>query len=188
MKFSTIFSLAATAAFASAAAIPTPDAALEARQANEAYTIVEALYADIKQYTGAINATASGVSLTSSLADQSAAAASYQSNVEAITAAVNAAKAQTDALSPASKVRRQTDTALAALVENLLLEVSGALNNIIATLGLTSLLGSLNPLVGSLSGLLLSLEAVVDNLLAVVKQLLDGLLTGLSVGLAGLVL
>jgi hypothetical protein len=46
----------------------------------------------------------------------------------------------------------------------------------------------LTPLVGSLSALLLSLEAVVDNLLAVVKQLLDGLLTGLSVGLAGLVL
>ena len=50
------------------------------------------------------------------------------------------------------------------------------------------LLSFLTPLVGSLSGLLLSLEAVVNNLLALVQQLVDGLLTGLSVGLAGLVL
>jgi hypothetical protein len=37
-----------------------------------------------------------------------------------------------------------------------------------------------------LSGLLLSLEAVVNNLLAVVEELVDDLLTGLSIGLAGL--
>lgn len=38
----------------------------------------------------------------------------------------------------------------------------------------------------SLSALLLSLENVVNNLLALVKEIVDGLLTGLSVGLAGL--
>lgn len=51
-----------------------------------------------------------------------------------------------------------------------------------------SLLGSLNPLVGSLSALLLSLRDVVDNLLELVQEILDGLLTGLSIGLAGLIL
>ena len=51
-----------------------------------------------------------------------------------------------------------------------------------------SALSLLNPLVGSLSALLLALEAVVDNLLAVVEQLLNSILTGLSIGLAGLTL
>lgn len=38
----------------------------------------------------------------------------------------------------------------------------------------------------SLSALLLSLENVVNDLLTVVEELVDGLLTGLSVGLSGL--
>lgn len=93
---------------------------------------------------------------------------------------------------------------------NLLLDISGALNNIIADLGLSkylvlslplnflqhgpnwffvaATLSFLGPLVGSLSALLLALDGVVDQLLALVKQLLDGLLIGLSLALAGLVL
>ena len=58
--------------------------------------------------------------------------------VKAITSAVNTANAKVALLAPASKlVRRQTDAALAALVENLLLEIGGALNGIIGTLGLS---------------------------------------------------
>lgn len=124
--------------------------------------------------------------------------------MESITSAVNAAQAKVAALPVSKLVRRQTSTALASLVEDLLLEVSGALNNIVSTLGLSkhmarkqpindnanevtaSLLSSLDPLVSALSGLLLALEVVVNDLLALVQQLLDGLLTGLSVGLSGL--
>jgi hypothetical protein len=40
----------------------------------------------------------------------------------------------------------------------------------------------------ALSNLLLALEVVVNDLLAVVQELVDALLTGLSVGLAGLTL
>ena len=49
-------------------------------------------------------------------------------------------------------------------------------------------LSFLGPLVGSLSLLLASLVPVVNNLLALVAALLDGILGGLSLALAGLVL
>ena len=49
-------------------------------------------------------------------------------------------------------------------------------------------LSFLGPLVGSLSALIAALIPVVNNLLAVVQQLLDGILGGLSIALAGLVL
>jgi len=144
------------------------------------------------------------LSASSSAADNDTAAATFRTNVESITSAVHAAQAKVAALPVSKLVRRQTSTALASLVEDLLLEVSGALNNIISTLGLSkhmarktsindnanvitaSLLSSLEPLVSALSGLLLALEVVVNDLLALVEQLLDGLLTGLSVGLSGL--
>lgn len=49
-------------------------------------------------------------------------------------------------------------------------------------------LSFLGPLVLSLSGLLAALIPVVNNLLAIVQALLDGILGGLSLALAGLVL
>ena len=49
-------------------------------------------------------------------------------------------------------------------------------------------LSFLGPLVGSLSLLLASVVPVVNNLLALVAALLDGILGGLSLALAGLVL
>jgi hypothetical protein len=68
--------------------------------------------------------------------EKNVAAKSYRQNIKSITAAVRAAKKQVDTLEPADRKKRQTDDALAALVAELLEEVSGALNNIIATLGL----------------------------------------------------
>ncbi|KAK3069072.1 hypothetical protein LTR53_012869 [Teratosphaeriaceae sp. CCFEE 6253] len=187
----TFFSvLALPALFISAIAAPVaaPETAIvEKRQSADAYAIVDSLYTNVQQYTGAINETAVSLHANSTATQNATAATAFITNVEAITTAVDAATAQVDLLSLSPLARRQTEAALAALVENLLLEVGGALNGIIGTLGLT-LLGSLNPLVGSLSALLLSLENVVDNLLTLVRELVDGLLTGLSVGLAGLVL
>ncbi|GAB7348052.1 hypothetical protein MBLNU459_g6087t1 [Dothideomycetes sp. NU459] len=197
MRFSTIFTSALVGLSAHALSIPSISNGIEKRQTDSAYEIVSSLYTSVQQYTAVINSTAASLSSSSTAADNATAAIAYQEAVGNITALVQAATTQVDALdstslkrSSASELasRQVTADALATLVENLLLDISGALNNIIATLGLTSLLSGLTPLVSSLSGLLLSLETVVNNLLALVQALLDGLLTGLSVGLAGITL
>lgn len=130
--FSTTFAAPAPAAIEEA-----QPAALEPRQLSSAYTIVSDLFTEIQQYTGAINDTAASLDASSTTHEKKVAAKSYRTNIKAITAAVKAAKKQTDALEPASLKKRQTDAALAALVAQLLEEISGALNNIIATLGLS---------------------------------------------------
>ena len=71
------------------------------------------------------------------------------------------------------------------ILGDILSELSGTLNNVIEVLGLDTLLG-LGGLTGALSGLVAALQVVVDDLLAVVKLLLDGVLTDLSVALAGI--
>lgn len=163
MKFITLLALPALILPSLAAPAPATvgevETALERRQLSDAYSIVESLYSEIQQYTGAINETSSSLSADSTQHEKNVAAKSYRQNIKSITAAVKSAKKQVDTLEPASKrVKRQTDAALATLVSDLLLEISGALNNIIGTLGLTSLLGSLNPLVNSLSALLSTLR------------------------------
>ena len=105
-------------------------------------------------------------------------------------------------------VARQLNVnALAGAVTTLLMDISGALNNVISALGLSmssfrnflmnierltyplaQALAFAQPLVIALSNLLLALEVVVNNLLQIVRQLVDGLLIGLSAALAGLVL
>jgi len=140
MKF-TLLSTIGLFGLAIAAPVAEPEAsvALESRQSAEAqaYTIVDNLYTEIKQYTGAINTTAAGINADSTAADNATAAATFITNVKAITTAVDLAKVKTDALPLTSIVKRQTDAALAALLEGLLTEVSGALNNIVASLGLS---------------------------------------------------
>lgn len=102
--------------------------------------------------------------------------------------------------------RQDPATGLPAELALIIEEIGGALNEIIATLGLSksttlifcrakyadhgiaATLSFLGPLVASLSVLLASLIPVVNNLLTVVEELLDGILGGLSIALAGLVL
>ena len=118
--------------------------------------------------------------------------------------------------SPAGKLDRKSSTALAerqspppdptglaAALMMLLLEIGGALNNIIAALGLgkfscitgisgiltdilVATLALLGPLITSLSMLLAALLPVVNNLLTLLGALLNGVLGGLSMALAGL--
>lgn len=142
----TFFSLLAVPAFlfTTTFAAPAPTAieevntaALQPRQLADAYSIVSDLFVEIQQYTGAINDTAASLDSSSTAHEKKVAAKSYRTNIRAITAAVKAAKKQTDTLEPAALSKRQTDTALANLVAELLEEVSGALNNVIATLGLS---------------------------------------------------
>ncbi len=89
----------------------------------------------------------------------------------------------------AAKLRlrpRQSNTGvIVTILGDILSELSGTLNNVIEVLGLDTLLG-LGGLTGALSGLVAALQVVVDDLLAVVKLLLDGVLTDLSVALAGI--
>ena len=104
---------------------------------------------------------------------------------------------------------RQTATSLAQTIVNLLVNISNVLNVVVANLGLSKLiiysskiaagnestdcstaaaLAFLNPLVLALSNLLLALRVVVDDVLIIVQQLVDALLVGLSLALAGLIL
>jgi len=134
-----------------------------------------------------LDSTTASLNADSTTADNTTAGESIKTAIDGINSAVVAATSKVQGLASRSLDKRQTDTTeLATLVEDLLLDIGGALDNVIATLGLTSTLSFLGPLVSSLSQLLLSLEVVVNNLLAVVQELLDGLLTGLSAALSGL--
>lgn len=206
MKFFALSTLALASSFLSPTiAAPTPENALVVRQspsdAPAAFAIVSQLYSDIKQYTAVINSTAAAYP-DASPEDQAAASATFTSAIASINTLVVEATSSIKALpdTPATKralevitaiSKRQVvddPTGLAGELVLILLEVGGALNNIIAILGLTATLAFLGPLVGSLSLLLASLVPVVDNLLALVQAILDGLLIGLSAALAGLVL
>lgn len=128
---------------------------------DDAYSICENLFSEVQTYTAAISkehgkhrksaiprankttdATATSVSSSSSQPDKDAAASSVGTQLSSITSAVQSAKSQVDALSGASSksklMARQgvTPDQLALLVEQIILEISGALNNIIADLGL----------------------------------------------------
>ncbi|KAF2090948.1 hypothetical protein K490DRAFT_62279 [Saccharata proteae CBS 121410] len=160
----------------------------DAAEACSAYSIMNELYMEVQKYTGSINTTAAGINSDSTTAQNLTAAASFRSSVNGITSAIKDATIQTKSLRKRSLFVRQEDTVrdLAGLVENILLELGGALDRIADTLGLSSLLGALSPLISALSDLLLGLEEVVHGLLTVVEELLDGLLSGLRGALAGL--
>ncbi|KAL9051036.1 MAG: hypothetical protein Q9162_006259 [Coniocarpon cinnabarinum] len=221
MKFSTVFGglslLTLSSTAIAGAVLPSAaqaGAAALAKRApvDDAYGIVSNLYTQIQTFTGSINSTAGSISPDSSQADKDAATSSVGEQLSSLTSAVDAATAQVNGLSAAgsdAKLMARESSAtpddLALLIEKLLLEISGALNKIIADLGLgrwscridaffhtnkceVPLLAFLKPLVASLSKLLLALDKVVDQLLKLVKELVDGLLVGLSIGLAGLIL
>ncbi|GAD95609.1 hypothetical protein SNOG_01796 [Paecilomyces variotii No. 5] len=185
------------AVFSAVAAAPTGvNTISKPVEATDPSAIISGLYSTVQEHTAKINSTAAGVSQSSPLEEQQAAGKAITAELAAINSAVVQATSQIKSLPQHSMALKNSTIAtrqtpnldLAPVVTNLLLEVSGTLNNVISSLGLTATLSFLGPLVNSLGGLLSSLEVVVDQLLAVVKQLLDGLLTGLSLGLSGLAL
>lgn len=178
-------------------------------------SIIQSLLADVKSIDTSINSTSTSISSSSTAADKLAAEASISEAINALAARIVEATTATKSLVLVKKrtlEERQTDlSSLAGSVYALLVEISSTLNGVITAVGLSGksfihysycppaskvltpsraglIGGSLGPLVASLSALLLALESVVDNLLALVKELLDGLLTGLSAALAGLVI
>lgn len=193
------FGLLSTSLLTSAAVIPAEKrevapVQLEKRAPSlvESIAIVQDLYEKVKVYTGSINSTTSGLGDSPSVVESAAAAAKVNDAVGQITLLVNSAIAEINGASKVKRdiiVARQAPTDLAGVIVNLLIEISSALNNVIATLGLSALLaGTLGGLVTALSGLLLALVPVVDNLLELVRRLLNGLLIGLSAALLGLII
>ncbi|KAI4116711.1 MAG: hypothetical protein LQ345_002915 [Seirophora villosa] len=175
--------------------------------APAALAIVQKLYVDVKQYTAVINSTAAALSKESSPDNKAKAGRTFTAAIASINALVVDTTASVKSLpssatkkralessssSSAAVAKRQLNpadpTGLATTLTLILLEVGGALNNIIAILGLSATLSFLGPLVASLSLLLASLIPVVNDLLALVGALLSGVLGGLSLALAGLVL
>ncbi|MCJ1225884.1 hypothetical protein MMC12_002533 [Toensbergia leucococca] len=170
--------------------LPTSDTGL-VKRASDPMDIVTSLYSTVQTHDAQINSTTAAYKSDTTPAEKNAAADSIHSNVKSMTAAVVASTAEVNALPNRSLDKRQapaSTTALAGILENILLDIGGALNGVIADLGLTTTLAFAGPLVTALGNLLVALDVVVDDLLAVVKQLVDGLLLGLGAALDGLVL
>jgi len=196
MKTSFISLFALGGLFASSCiASPVSSVAVEKRQSDDAaLTIVQDLLTTIQGFDATINSTTASINTESTDDEKTAASAIVNSGVSNITDAINSAITSVNAI-PATKKRddlavRQSASAteIAEVLESILEELSGTLNGVISSLGLTSLLGFLTPLTTALSQLIAALEVVVDDLLAVVEELLNGILTGLSIALAGLTL
>lgn len=199
MKTSIISCLALASSFAFAA--PAVDSALVDRATESPYyapslAILTNLYSEVRQYTAVMNATSATLKPHTPSQDTAAVNAIYKSNIASINTAITGATTEikTTLASPArakrgpALVSRQATVSLPGELALIIEEIGGALNEIIATLGLTTTLSFLGPLVTSLGDLVASLIPVVNDLLTVVEELLDGVLGGLSVALLGLTL
>ncbi|MCJ1244027.1 hypothetical protein MMC30_001224 [Trapelia coarctata] len=194
--FLPILALAST--FLTVLSAPTPEAAaLPEKDKKDVSTIaiITDLTGSIQPHLAAIQSTAESITPQSSPSEKDAATSALTASVGQVVSAVNAATAQVVGLKAYKKQTRNVEarqapspTAIGQAITALLVQVSTALNGIIAALGLTATLGIAQPLTIALSNLLLALAVVVDDLLIIVRQLVDGLLIGLSAALAGLVL
>lgn len=102
--------------------------------------LIQSLYSEIQQYTSVINSTAASVNSDSSDADKTAAGDTITSAISSINSAVVSTTSQVQALGGSKRdilAARQDTGELATLIENLLLDISGALNNVISSLGLS---------------------------------------------------
>ena len=83
--------------------------------------------------------TTASIHSSSSAAENATAEAHIKTAIASINSAIVSANSQVKALSRKSFDKRQGSTELATLVENLILDISGALNNVIAQFGLSTL-------------------------------------------------
>jgi hypothetical protein len=203
--------LALASSFTSVLSAPAPAPAVVARADFNALSLVSDLQAALQPDIAAIQATATSVNADSTDEEKAAASSSIAASVTKLTAAVNSADAQIP--TTASKrdgLEKRQGALVAPELLAILTPLSTASDAVVSSLGLgkfglhatcslcvdckanamiaDTALNLFNPLSTSLSKLIRDLETVVDDLLAVVKQLLDGLLGGLSAGLAGIVL
>ena len=86
-----------------------------------------------------IDATTASIDSGSTAAENATAEANIKSAIASINSAIVSANTQVMALSKKSLDKRQDTTELATLVEDLILDISGALNNVIAQFGLSTL-------------------------------------------------
>ena len=150
---STYFSvLALPALFLSALAAPTSNIedlsvldekraiAIEDRSVkSQAYSIVENVISNVKPLTDDIQTVAGTVTSSSSKAEKHSAAKKIRGDVKQITTYLTAATTQVKAIGAADAkmlMTRQSATALATLITDLIGDISDALNSITASLGL----------------------------------------------------
>lgn len=137
----TLFALGGMFAGALAAPAANVESSLVQKRDNntQAADVLVDLYANVQVYTGTINSTTAALNADSTAADNATASAIVNDAVANITAAVNVAIPNINALAKRALIERQSvdPTAIGALLSNILLDISGALNNVIATLGLS---------------------------------------------------
>lgn len=138
--------LAIASSFAPLAlAAPAPDNVLAKRlsPADEPAAIarMDTLFTDITRYTAVINSTAASLSSETTAADNATAATTFTSVIASINGLVVDATNDVPNLSKRELVERQTTPAggLPAELALIIEEIGGALNMIIATLGLSML-------------------------------------------------
>ena len=102
--------------------------------------LITALYGQVQAQTAIINSTTAGLNSASTAADNATATTTIYAALSAINSAVVSTTSEVNALGASKRAifaRQDETTALATLVEDLVLDISGALNNIISTLGLS---------------------------------------------------
>ncbi|MCJ1445425.1 MAG: hypothetical protein MMC23_005930 [Stictis urceolatum] len=167
---------------------PAPEAAaISKRQDFDAVALVTNLQTTLQPNIDSIQSTATSITADSTDEEKAAASSSIAGDISTMVAAVEAADAQIPTTaSKRNAIEKRQAADIATEIGAILSPLSTASDAVIAALGLSTTLDLFNPLSVSLSKLLRDLEVVVDDLLAIVKQLLDGLLSGLSAGLAGI--
>ncbi|KAL8646778.1 MAG: hypothetical protein Q9210_005938 [Variospora velana] len=188
----TTLALASSFIAPSFAAPASDNNALAERQspadAPAALAIVNQLYVDVKQYTAVI--TKAGQTFTAAIASINTLVVNSTAFIKALPGSpvTNALESSTAVALAKRQVNPADPTGLATTLTLILPEIGRALNNIITILGLTASLSFLGPLVASLSLLLASLILVVSSILALVGALVNGILGGLNLAPAGLIL
>ncbi|KAI4212285.1 MAG: hypothetical protein LQ351_004998 [Letrouitia transgressa] len=140
MKVTFVSLLALASSFTTVISTPLAEPATLAKRVDPE-SLVTSLFATVQSHTKIINSTTDTLSPSSSAEEKAAAGEIFTAQLAAINAAVVDA---TNSLSKRSfdleERQLPNPAALAGLVVNLLLDISGALNNIIADLGLSKCL------------------------------------------------
>lgn len=140
------------------------------------------------------DATLAPLSPASEIIAKTAATAQVGAQINKITAAVSSTTNEIKALPPAtadditleSVEKRQIGLTVGVLLSLIIVEIFATVGAAIAVLGLGGLLLFLNPLTTALTLLIVTVQIVLDVVLLDVIALLNGLLTGLALGVSGL--
>jgi hypothetical protein len=143
----------------------------------------------------AIDATLALLSANSPILEKTAATVQVGTQINLITSAITATTNEIKALPPKTattsntaepKEKRQIGLTAGVLLGLIIVEIFATVKVAIALLGLGGLLVFLNPLTTALTLLIATVQVVLNVILLDVIALLNGLLTGLALGVSGL--